>query len=138
MRTFAVLAAFYCFLCSFAAGAAIASGGFLISSHRDTADAQTIHALSHLRKRQSGTLGSYIGKTLYWFGNFKVGDSGPLKLLIDTGSADLLVNPGLYTPSGDKKSYGNGKFSITYEGVNRQGFGFKTVSSKQMQTKMQS
>lgn len=95
LRTLAILSALCCSLLSFAAGAAIANDGFLISSHRDKADPQTVHALSSLRKRQSGSYGNYIGETLYWFGNFKVGDSGPLKLLIDTGSADLLVNPGL-------------------------------------------
>lgn len=137
MRTLAILSVLCCFFYGLAAGAAIASDdGFLIASHRDKADAQTVHALSSLRKRQSGGFGSYIGETLYWFGNFKVGDSGPLKLLLDTGSADLLVNPGLYKPSSNQKSYGNGKFSITYEGVNRQGFGFETINGTTMRDKV--
>lgn len=102
---------------------------FEILSHRDTADAETVNALSAIRKRQSGVVPSKLGNSLYWFGNFSVGDSGPLKLLIDTGSTDCLVNPGLYKTSKHEKPYsGHKKFTITYEGVNRAGFGFETVS----------
>ncbi|KAJ5690419.1 acid protease [Penicillium macrosclerotiorum] len=32
----------------------------------------------------------------FWFGSFDVGDSKNLTLLIDTGSSDVIVNPGLY------------------------------------------
>lgn len=91
MRAFAILSAFCCFLHSFVAAAAIANDGLMIASHRDTADA----SLLKLRKRQSGAFGSSLGKSLYWFGNFTVGDSGSLKLLLDTGSSDLIINPGL-------------------------------------------
>lgn len=63
---------------------------------REEHDAATVNAASRLRRRQSAQLPNKLGKSLYWFGNFKVGDSGVLKLLVDTGSTDLLVNPGLY------------------------------------------
>jgi len=63
---------------------------------REEHDAATVNAVSRFRKRQSGQLPNKLGKSLYWFGNFKVGDSGVLKLLIDTGSTDLLINPGVY------------------------------------------
>jgi len=63
---------------------------------REEHDAASVNAVSRFRKRQSGQLPNKLGKSLYWFGNFKVGDSGVLKLLVDTGSTDLLVNPGVY------------------------------------------
>ena len=112
----------------------IANGSsFEISAHRDTADADTVKALSAIRKRQSADLPAKLGNSLYWFGNFSVGDSGDLKLLIDTGSTDCLVNPGLYKPSKHEKPYkGHKKFSITYEGVNRAGFGFETVGATRL------
>ena len=66
---------------------------------------------------------------MYWFGyNISVGDSHSLRLLIDTGSTDLILNPGKYKPSSHEKPYGTGKFVTGYEGVNRAGFGFEFVS----------
>jgi hypothetical protein len=35
----------------------------------------------------------------FWFGNFTVGTASNLSLMIDTGSGDLILNPGLYKPS---------------------------------------
>jgi len=35
----------------------------------------------------------------FWFGNFIVGDSKNLSLLVDTGSADVGLNSGEYKPS---------------------------------------
>ena len=75
--------------------AAAVPSSFTIPSFRDVADDETIA----LRKRQSGSNPSVLGRSLYWFGNFSVGDSGYLKLLIDTGSTDLIVNNGLYALS---------------------------------------
>lgn len=37
----------------------------------------------------------------FWFGNFTTGDATDLSLLIDTGSSDIYVNPGLYKPSSE-------------------------------------
>lgn len=100
----------------------------------------------------SGEIPSELGKSLYWFGNFSVGDSGYVRLLIDTGSSDLWLNKGVYVGTSyflvsilqwvtdrrlecrykaseyEKPYSGNSTFSITYEGVNRAGFGFETVS----------
>lgn len=77
--------------------------GRVLDSHsfvveRDVADRRTVNGVSSLRKRQDGTgeLSGALGKSLYWFGNFSVGDSGYLRLLIDTGSSDLWLNTGVY------------------------------------------
>lgn len=75
-------------ICGFAYAAA--SKSFTIVSHRETADAGLL-----LRKRQTGSLPSELGKSLYWFGNFSVGNAESVRLLIDTGSTDLLMNKGM-------------------------------------------
>jgi pepsin A len=73
-----------------------AEDSYTIPVYRDVADEDTVNALSAVRKRQSGTVPSVLGHSLYWFGHFSVGDTPDLKLLIDTGSTDLIVNNGLY------------------------------------------
>ncbi len=72
----------------------------------------------------------YLGKILYWFlDDVAVGDSPSLKLLLDTGSTDLILNPGTYKPSSHEAPYGTGRFITGYEGVNRAGFGFEKVGN---------
>ncbi|KAK5168945.1 uncharacterized protein LTR77_006254 [Saxophila tyrrhenica] len=113
-------------VCSFTHAAAVDS--FSIASHRDYADSNNLP-----RKRQSGSVPSELGKTLYWFANFSVGDADSVRLLIDTGSTDLLMNEGVYKPSKNQKPYkGHKNFTITYEGVSRGGFGFETLNGTTM------
>lgn len=79
-----------------ASAAAVASNGFEIETHRQEAPRHAVDALSPNRQKQSGVLASTLGKSLYWFGYFSVGLSEkPYKLLVDTGSTDLILNPGL-------------------------------------------
>lgn len=74
-----------------------AHGDTLIAADRREADEQTVNALAGLRKRGStGELPTKLGKSLYWFGHFNVGESSDLRLLVDTGSADCILNNGLY------------------------------------------
>ena len=42
----------------------------------------------------------------FWYGNFSIGASTNLSLLIDTGSDDVAVNPGLYIPSSASQNLG--------------------------------
>ena len=54
----------------------------------------------------------------FWYGAFDVGQSKNLSLLIDTGSNDVSVNPGLYKPSGQSKNLnqtGHLRYSTTQE-----------------------
>lgn len=90
-----------------------ADKSFNIAARRDYAHSH------HLRKRQYAIEATGLDRALYWFGNFSVGDSGPLSLLIDTGSSDILIDPGLYKPSKNELPYVNTKFAIEYEGVNK-------------------
>lgn len=88
MATFSAFLLVWYSVCTFAYAAAI--DAFTIASHREIADAGLLP-----RKRQAGSLPSSLGKSLYWFGNFSVGDVESVKLLIDTGSTDLLMNEGV-------------------------------------------
>ena len=81
--------------CSLAAAAVVPGTSFHLETYRQEADRGTVHALSCHRQRQGGILASTRSKSLYWFGYFTVRESEPLKLLIDTGSTDLILNPGL-------------------------------------------
>lgn len=68
----------------------------LLPVHRDTADEHTAHTLAHVRKRSGiDYLPTKLGKSLYWFGYFDVGEAQNLKLLLDTGSSDLILNNNL-------------------------------------------
>jgi hypothetical protein len=109
---------------------------FSVSTYRDIASEHTRSLLSHsrrLRGRQTAYIPTAIDEILYWYGNFTVGKSSGLGLLIDTGSSDLIVNPDLYVPSGYAAPYdGSNNFTISYEGVDRSGFGFETVICTQV------
>ncbi|KAJ5106853.1 acid protease [Penicillium angulare] len=65
----------------------------------------------------------------FWFGNFDVGDSKNLSLLIDTGSSDLIVNPGFYRPGpGSVNTHKN--FTISYGSTESDGSGTGTVTGQ--------
>lgn len=88
-----------CILLGAVSAAPTEEQGFVVSASRKRADHQTKHLLSQRRRRATqpaGNLSTAIDSDLYWYGNFTVGDSTDLELLIDTGSSDLLVNNGLY------------------------------------------
>ncbi|KAH8682827.1 aspartic peptidase domain-containing protein [Tricladium varicosporioides] len=79
--------------------------------------------LSRQLERRDAT-GTQIlsSKDGFWFGNFSVGGSPNLKLLIDTGSGDLILNPKLYTPGKTSKSL-NLTFTNTYGTTSSNGSG---------------
>ena len=86
--------AFYS-ICSLASAAAVPGTSFHVETYRHEADRRAVDERSYHRQQQSEVLASTLSKSLYWFGHFAVGDSEPLKLLIDTGSTDLILHPGL-------------------------------------------
>jgi hypothetical protein len=113
-----------------ALAAPAAQDGFAVSAYRSHIDERTLSILSTsraLRRRQTGSLSAAIDSDLYWYGNFTVGEGTNLGLLIDTGSSDLILNNDLYKPSKYMTPYEGTNFTISYEGVDRQGFGFETV-----------
>jgi pepsin A len=62
----------------------------------------------------------------FWFGSFDVGDSKNLTLLIDTGSSDVIVNPGLYK-RGPQSVDTHSTFTNTYGTTESDGSGTGTV-----------
>lgn len=79
-------------------------------------------------KRSTATDPAGLDSALYWYSSFSVGDSGPLSLLVDTGSSDILIDPGYYKPSTNVKPYITKKYAIEYEGVTKAGEGFELIN----------
>ena len=91
MATLSMLLLVWYSVCGLTSAAAVDS--FTIASRREAVDAGILH-----RKRQTASLPSVLDKSLYWFANFTIGDAKDVYLLIDTGSTDLLMEPGVYEP----------------------------------------
>jgi pepsin A len=62
----------------------------------------------------------------FWFANFDIGNSQNVSILIDTGSPDLLLNPGFYEPTNNSVSTGR-NFTISFLTTNPDGSGSETV-----------
>ncbi|KAM3074119.1 hypothetical protein ACMFMG_003059 [Clarireedia jacksonii] len=67
----------------------------------------------HRRASPSNITGLTNYEGGFWFTNITVGFSTPANLLVDTGSADLVLNPGLYKPSIQSVNL-NSTFEVTY------------------------
>ncbi|OOF94901.1 hypothetical protein ASPCADRAFT_208555 [Aspergillus carbonarius ITEM 5010] len=63
----------------------------------------------------------------FWFGSFDVGNSKNLHMLIDTGSSDVIVNPGLYAQGSSSASL-NLTFENAYGTTESDGSGTGTVA----------
>ncbi|KAK8932726.1 Aspartic protease [Metarhizium anisopliae] len=61
----------------------------------------------------------------FWFSHFTVGASPDLEILIDTGSSDAILNPGVYKPSPGSVN-ANRRFRISYATTNPDGSGTLT------------
>lgn len=71
----------------------------------------------------------------FWYGNFTVGLSPHLSLLIDTGSSDVAVNPGLYKASSTGENlHQTGK--LQYETTQENGCGTADVAYGQYSDSM--
>ncbi|TAQ83813.1 hypothetical protein B7494_g7863 [Chlorociboria aeruginascens] len=63
----------------------------------------------------------------FWFANFTVGAAEELILLIDTGSSDVYLNPGVYEPSVNSVPEDE-NFTITFATTNPDGSGTATIA----------
>ncbi|KIX05814.1 uncharacterized protein Z518_03786 [Rhinocladiella mackenziei CBS 650.93] len=63
----------------------------------------------------------------FWFANVSVGDGSSMNLLIDTGSTDVVLNPGKYKPS-DASVNGNETFTLSYGTAESNGTGTATIN----------
>lgn len=62
----------------------------------------------------------------FWYGTFSIGESKDLSLLIDTGSNDVAVNPGLYKPSSQSENL-HQKGELQYATAQSNGCGFADI-----------
>jgi pepsin A len=62
----------------------------------------------------------------FWFSRFAIGDSPDLEILIDTGSSDAILNPGIYKPSPNAVN-AKRPFHISYATTNHDGTGDLSV-----------
>ncbi|RDL31832.1 uncharacterized protein BP5553_09234 [Venustampulla echinocandica] len=62
----------------------------------------------------------------FWFGEFTVGGSSNISLLIDTGSGDVVLNPGIYVPGKASQTL-NITFENSYGSTESNGTGSSTV-----------
>ncbi|KAF3056820.1 aspartic peptidase domain-containing protein [Trichoderma sp. SZMC 28012] len=65
----------------------------------------------------------------FWFSNFTIGGSSNLEILIDTGSADAILNPGIYKP-GSSSVNTKKTFRISYATTNPDGSGTLSASGQ--------
>jgi len=79
-----------------------------------------------IERRNDITIQGISASEGFWFGEFTVGGSFNLSMMIDTGSADVIVNPGLYTPGAASKNL-NQTFVGTYGTTSSNGTGNGTV-----------
>ena len=63
----------------------------------------------------------------FWFGSFDVGNARNLSLLIDTGSQDVAVDPGLYIASSSSQNL-NTAGNLLYATAQENGCGFANIS----------
>ena len=83
---------------------------------------------------RGGTLHTFHWHTQrFWFGNFDIGDSENLTLLIDTGSSDVIMNSGMYKP-GPRAANIHKNFTITYGTTESDGSGTGTVWTSSSET----
>ncbi|CZR62087.1 uncharacterized protein PAC_11984 [Phialocephala subalpina] len=80
----------------------------------------------HLDCRDASAVKGISSSGGFWFGDFSVGNSSNLSMLIDTGSGDVIVNPKLYKPSASSKPL-NAAFTNTYGTTSSDGTGNGTV-----------
>ncbi|TVY53093.1 Plasmepsin-2 [Lachnellula cervina] len=94
----------------------VASLAFIYSSEALSTNGRVLNFVLHRRQsnHQDKANANISLDGGFWFADVTVGDSDtPLELLLDTGSADLVLNPGLYTGGPTAVNLQN-TFDITY------------------------
>ncbi|OAA39507.1 aspartyl protease [Beauveria brongniartii RCEF 3172] len=97
--------------------------------HYQKVDAETAKSVAAVRNHASGRDGALVNEQGFWFSHFTVGASENLELLIDTGSSDAMLNPGIYKPSSTSKDLKR-RFSISYATTNPDGSGSLSAFGK--------
>lgn len=96
--------------------------------HFRKVDAHTAHKVAAAKGRvNSDGSAPLFAEQGFWFSHFTVGASPDLEILIDTGSSDAIMNPGIYKPSSGSTNTGR-PFHIAYSTTNPDGSGTLSVS----------
>lgn len=94
--------------------------------HMATVDAHTAHAMLNAKGLAASRDGALYNEQGFWFSHFSVGGSPDLQILIDTGSSDTILNPGVYKKSSTGVDTGK-TFRISYATTNPDGSGTLSV-----------
>ncbi|RFU79618.1 aspartic protease precursor [Trichoderma arundinaceum] len=97
--------------------------------HFKKIDAVAARSLAAVKGRAVQATGNLVAEQGFWFSNFTIGGSPNLEILIDTGSSDAMLNPGIYKP-GPNSVNTNTPFRISYATTNPDGSGTLTASGK--------
>ena len=90
-------------------------------------DAQTAHNVAAAKGRVDANGNAPLfAEQGFWFSHFTVGASPDLQILIDTGSSDAILNPGVYKPSSGSTDT-HRPFHISYATTNPDGSGELSV-----------
>jgi len=92
-------------------------------------DAVAAKSIAAAKGRAVPRTGDLVAEQGFWFSNFTIGDSPNLEILIDTGSTDALLNPGIYKP-GPNSINTNTTFNLTFLTTNPDGSGTLSPSGQ--------
>ncbi|TQS31975.1 hypothetical protein Golomagni_07724 [Golovinomyces magnicellulatus] len=110
-----------------AATAHTVNADFSHPMHFRKVDAHSAHAVAASKGRVDADGNAPLfAEQGFWFSHFTVGASPDLEILIDTGSADAILNPGVYKPSSGSVNTGR-PFHIGYATTNPDGSGELSV-----------
>ena len=99
-----------------------------LRQHQCKGDAvrQTLHTASRHYGHSRFAIAPETLDAGFWYGSFDVGETKNLSLLIDTGSDDVAVNPGLYKPTSQSHNL-NETGSLGYGTTEADGCGFAKI-----------
>ncbi|KAK5992341.1 Aspartic protease [Cladobotryum mycophilum] len=97
--------------------------------HFKKVDAVAAKSIAAAKGRAVQGTGDLFADQGFWFSHFTIGGSPDLEILIDTGSSDAILNPGIYKP-GPKSVDTNTPFRIAYATTNPDGSGSVSASGK--------
>ncbi|KAJ6780497.1 hypothetical protein PWT90_02973 [Aphanocladium album] len=112
-----------------AAAQAVAADSSHPMHFRKVDDSHTAKGASMYKSLAVSSDGSLNNEQGFWFSHFTVGASKDLEILIDTGSSDAIMNPGVYKPSSSSVDQ-NRKFYISYATTNPDGSGELSASGE--------
>ncbi|KHN99762.1 aspartic protease precursor [Metarhizium album ARSEF 1941] len=104
------------------------AGDFSHALFYKNVDSETARRVASIKGlAAAGNDGPLVNDQGFWFAHFAVGASPDLEMLVDTGSSDVILNPGSYKPSPESVD-AKRTFRISYATTNPDGSGTLTTS----------